>query len=342
MGKRLKWVLGAVIGTMVTGLLVLVVINYFRDFAHAEDNQASNLQKIQPKNLAVAKEHSSKHVQMDKDMKVEMEWMRKHQIETKKTENEKPKGQKRATEDAEPETKPIKETTKPATQTKKNDKPETERTKESKTTTKPEQKKANPGKKTVYLTFDDGPQVFSKDILALLEQYQMKATFFMLEGNIKRYPDAVNLMVDTGHAIGIHGVTHDSKLFYASAASVLAELDQTRQTIKAITGLDTYLMRTPYGSKPGMTELYNQVVFDKGYLMWDWTIDSMDWYYKDTRLVTTVIDQLKEKMKHNEPLIILLHEKRETLEQLPILLDFLNKHNFECKTIDSAMEPIHF
>ncbi len=165
--------------------------------------------------------------------------------------------------------------------------------------------------------------MFSDEIIALLEQYQFKATFFMLEGNIKRYPDAVNHMVDNGHAIGIHGVTHDSSQFYASEASVLAELDQTRQTIKEITGLDIFLMRTPYGSKPGMTEAYKQAVFDEGYLMWDWTIDSKDWYYKDARLVSSVIEQITEKIKQNQPLVILLHEKRETLEQLPSLLDYL-------------------
>jgi peptidoglycan-N-acetylglucosamine deacetylase len=311
MGKVMKWGAGAVLVMIVAGLLVLVVINYFRANAPVEVNQASNPQKTQPNNLTVDKEHTSKLVQLDKETKLEMEWMRKHQMEVKINEIEKQEEEKQVTE-------------------------------ESKTATKPEQKNTNAEKKTVYLTFDDGPKVFSKDIIAILEQYQMKATFFMLEGNIKRFPDAVNLMVNTGHAIGIHGVTHDSSKFYASAASVLSELDETRHTIKAITGLDIYLMRTPYGSKPGMTEAYKQVVFDEGYLMWDWTIDSEDWYYKDARLVTSVIEQIKERMEQNEPLVILLHEKRETLEQLPSLLDFLSKHHFECKPIDSSMEPIHF
>jgi peptidoglycan/xylan/chitin deacetylase (PgdA/CDA1 family) len=201
---------------------------------------------------------------------------------------------------------------------------------------------ASTAKRTVYLTFDDGPQVFSKDIIALLELYHFKATFFMIDGNIRRFPDAVKLMVQVGEGVGLHSVTHDKNLFYASVDSVLGELNQNRATLKDVAGVDSFLMRTPYGSFPYMTEEYKKAVSDQGYLMWDWNIDSKDWYYKDERYITNVIEQMNVREKHNGPIVILLHEKKETLAHLPKLLDYLSKQNIECKAIDSKITPIHF
>jgi peptidoglycan/xylan/chitin deacetylase (PgdA/CDA1 family) len=207
---------------------------------------------------------------------------------------------------------------------------------------KPPAQPAQSGKRTIYLTFDDGPEVFSKDIIALLEKYHYKATFFMLEPNVKAHPDAVKLMVQMHEGIGLHGVTHNKNLFYASAASVVGEMDQDRNTIKSITGIETYLIRTPYGSAPYMKPEYKQAVADHGYSLWDWNIDSRDWDFKDERYVTSVIQQLNERLRHPGPIVILLHERRETLAHLPKLLDYLSKNGFESKAIDQSIPAVHF
>ncbi|MED3622503.1 polysaccharide deacetylase family protein [Neobacillus thermocopriae] len=196
--------------------------------------------------------------------------------------------------------------------------------------------------KTVYLTFDDGPAAFSGEIIDLLEQYQFDATFFLIDGNIRRYPDAVKLMVESGSTVGLHSVSHDKDLFYASASSVLGELEQNRQTLFEISGINSFLMRTPYGSVPHMKEEYKQKVKDKGYIMWDWNIDSKDWYYKDGRYVDTVIQQIEAKGDKGGPIVILLHERKETLKHLPRLLDYLAAKGYVGKAIDPSMEPVQF
>lgn len=198
------------------------------------------------------------------------------------------------------------------------------------------------GKKTVYLTFDDGPAAFSGDIIAQLEKYHYKATFFMIDGNIRKYPNAVKLMVQTGETVGLHSVSHNQKVFYASAASVINELTQNRNTLKEVSGVDSYIMRTPYGSVPGMTAEYRKAVNDNGYLMWDWNIDSKDWYYKDARYVESVKQQLTKLANHNGPIVILMHERKETLAHLPTLLDYLSKQGYEGRAIDSSMTPVQF
>ncbi|MCC3358461.1 polysaccharide deacetylase family protein [Bacillus sp. REN16] len=197
-----------------------------------------------------------------------------------------------------------------------------------------------PPSRAVYLTFDDGPHKVSKDILALLDQYDALATFFMLDNNIKHYPDAVKEMVSKGHSVGLHGVTHDKNKFYQSSNSVLGEMDQTQQTILELTGIETDLIRTPFGSSPYMTDAYKNAVDTAGYKMWDWNIDSRDWQFRDSRYVDSVIDQLNKLNRVNEPIVILLHERPETLEHLPKLLDYLKGQGYEFKALDSTMHPI--
>lgn len=194
--------------------------------------------------------------------------------------------------------------------------------------------------RAVYLTFDDGPHKVSGEILALLDQYDAKATFFMLDMNIKAYPEAVKQMVEKGHSVGLHGVSHDKQKFYQSSKSVVNEMNQTKQTILDITGVETDLIRTPFGSSPHMTDPYKQAVAAQGYKLWDWNIDSRDWQFRDGRYVDSVIDQLNKLNRVNEPIVILLHERPETLEHLPRLLDYLKKQNYEFKALDSSMHPI--
>jgi peptidoglycan/xylan/chitin deacetylase (PgdA/CDA1 family) len=197
-------------------------------------------------------------------------------------------------------------------------------------------------KKTVYLTFDDGPESFSGEIIQLLEQYHFKATFFMLDGNIRKHPDSARLMVQMGESVGLHGVSHSRKLFYASVDSVLGEMNQDRATLKEITGVDTVLIRTPFGSVPNLTPEEKKAVLDNGYMMWDWNIDSQDWYFKDGRFVDNVISQLQRRAGKPGPTVILMHEKRETLANLPRLLEYLSQQHYEGKAIDPTMEPFHF
>jgi peptidoglycan/xylan/chitin deacetylase (PgdA/CDA1 family) len=201
---------------------------------------------------------------------------------------------------------------------------------------------ANGTNKVVYLTFDDGPAPFSSDIIALLEKHHFKATFFMLDPNIRKYPNSAKLMVQYGEGVGLHGVTHDVHKFYASANSVIGEMTQDQKTLQEITGVQTFLIRTPYGSVPYMTPEYRKAVDDHGFLMWDWNIDSKDWYYKDGRYVTNVIQQLSKMTHHNGPIVILMHEQKQTLAHLPELLDYLTKQGYESRALDAAIPVYHF
>lgn len=197
------------------------------------------------------------------------------------------------------------------------------------------------GSKTIYLTFDDGPQDMTMDILKLLDKYNAKATFFMLEPYMREYPDVIDEMINRGHSVGVHSVTHNKKIIYASSQSVVNEMTTAKNTLEQLTGVESSLMRVPYGSVPHMKPEYIQAVENHGFLMWDWNVDSMDWKFTDGSFVNHTINQI-EAFKKNEPMVVLMHDRTTTLAHLEKLLIYLQENDYEMLAIDESMEPVQF
>ncbi|MGM7684708.1 polysaccharide deacetylase family protein [Cytobacillus sp. Hm23] len=197
-------------------------------------------------------------------------------------------------------------------------------------------------KKVAYLTIDDGPYGSSTDILAILEEYDAKATFFMVEPKMREYPELVREMVRKGHGVGLHSVTHDKHQFYASRQSLLNELSVSNETLKEITGETTPLIRTPYGSAPYMTDDYKAAVINNGYIMWDWNVDSKDWKYRDERYVHDTIAQIEKLREQDHAPVILLHDKTTTVNHLRELLDYLTENHYELLKLDASLQPVQF
>lgn len=196
--------------------------------------------------------------------------------------------------------------------------------------------------KIAYITFDDGASPYTMGLLDVLEEYNVEATFFMLEPNMRRYPDAVKRLVQEGHMPAMHGVSHQVKKYYASRTSVVSEMAAGQKTIKKLTGEDTWLIRTPYGSAPYMKKDYMKAVKDAGFTLWDWNVDSLDWKYKDARYVETVKKEVLGLEKKNISPVILMHDRKETLKHLPQVLKFLKDRGYQFKTLDETLKPIQF
>jgi len=99
----------------------------------------------------------------------------------------------------------------------------------------------------VYLTFDDGPdERVTPALLDLLDQHELKATFFVVGSKAERLPGIVARMRGDGHAIGNHSFTH-AKLLWRTGDFVRAEVARTSETIRRITGQAPALFRPPFG-----------------------------------------------------------------------------------------------
>ncbi|MGG5252138.1 polysaccharide deacetylase family protein [Neobacillus sp. SM06] len=187
-------------------------------------------------------------------------------------------------------------------------------------------------KKVVYLTFDDDPNQHLEEILDILKAKKAKATFFLLEPQIRAYRDAVKRLVAEGHYPALHSVTHDkNKLYSGSPQNVINEMEQTRKTLLEVTGVDSKLTRAPYGSKPYMTEPFRNALADDGLKMWDWNIDSMDWKYQQTdpaKILENIQKGFELVKNKSEPIVILMHVTKGTAAILPQVIDYLSSQGY--------------
>jgi peptidoglycan-N-acetylglucosamine deacetylase len=196
--------------------------------------------------------------------------------------------------------------------------------------------------KIVYLTFDDGPNSATSEILDILDQFNAEATFFMLEPEMRKSSDLVKRIISDGHSAGLHGVTHDKDQFYQSEQAALEEMLKSQETLHDISGVKSDLIRTPYGSIPYLTDSFREVFDQHGFKLWDWNVDSEDWNLSTGTFVDNVIAQVEKVENNGQSPIIVLHDKMETAKHLPNLLSYLLENGFKPKKIDNDVEPYSF
>ncbi|MEP6714953.1 MAG: polysaccharide deacetylase family protein, partial [Terriglobia bacterium] len=103
-----------------------------------------------------------------------------------------------------------------------------------------------PGRMAIALTFDDGPSPSTPALLRVLEEFRIRATFFQIGGNARRYPDIANAVASAGHEIGNHSETHPNFALQSSAV-VHDEFSRAQDSLAQATGLVPTLLRVPYG-----------------------------------------------------------------------------------------------
>jgi peptidoglycan/xylan/chitin deacetylase (PgdA/CDA1 family) len=165
--------------------------------------------------------------------------------------------------------------------------------------------------KIIYLTFDDGPGPHTPKLLDILDAYGIQATFFVVENE---HSDMLKDIVDRGHSIGIHCVTHDYETVYASPEAYFEDLFRMQDIIYEKTGVKTTLMRFPGGSSntisrktcPGLMTILSEAVQDAGFQYFDWNVDSEDagGAKKSRQVSRNVINGVSK----NEVSIVLQHD----------------------------------
>ena len=199
--------------------------------------------------------------------------------------------------------------------------------------------------KVAYLTFDDGPSLYTHDILKTLKKYNSNATFFVLSSSIQKYPDKLEMIVEGGNSIGLHGVSHDVKRIYKSPVSLITEMKKDSQVVMSKIGFTSNLIRTPYGSFPYMTKEYRDACVSEGYRIWDWNVDSKDALGKNIKpsiIIKNVIQQVQQHEKNKVKPIILMHETSNSSIALPQILSYLTENGYKVISIDYNEDPVNF
>ncbi len=137
-----------------------------------------------------------------------------------------------------------------------------------------------PNQKTIYLTFDDGPGPYTDQLLDVLGKFDIKATFFVVGSG---HAAQMKRIVNEGHSIAVHSVTHNYKQIYASKDAYFQDLLGEQKFIEDNTGVKTWLLRFPGGGSnmvssfnPGIMTTLTQAVQDAGFQYFDWNVDSND------------------------------------------------------------------
>ena len=100
--------------------------------------------------------------------------------------------------------------------------------------------------RTLYLTFDDGPTPHTPELLAELDRYDARGTFFLQGRYARDLPDVTRALADAGHAVGNHLYAHPDA-WRTPEEDVLHELDVTQSLLTDLTGRPVHWMRPPYG-----------------------------------------------------------------------------------------------
>ena len=183
----------------------------------------------------------------------------------------------------------------------------------------------------VYLTFDDGPSDNTDAILDILDDYNVKATFFVVGNDTETYGDAYRRIVDEGHTIGMHSYSHNYSKLYQSADSFAADYDKIHDLILNTTGVDTKYYRFPGGSSNKVSNssmsVFINYLNEKGVIYYDWNVASGD---ATSQAFTTdeLVDNVMNDVVKYKTSVVLLHDasnKDVTVEALPRLIESLNE-----------------
>ncbi|MGZ4881165.1 MAG: polysaccharide deacetylase family protein [Halobacteriota archaeon] len=203
--------------------------------------------------------------------------------------------------------------------------------------------------KIAALTFDDGPNPdFTPQILEILAQHRVKATFFLLGQNVAAYPDLARTIVQEGHAIGNHTLTHP-QLVGCSSRFVARELSGCKRAIREATGTVSRIMRPPFGDLDLTAFLTARML---GYTIVNWSTSGEDW---KGDLAQVVGERVLEGFQKGG--IILLHDghpqqygqsewqprygqvrdRTPTVHCLPIIISSLASQGYEFITINQMI-----
>lgn len=201
-----------------------------------------------------------------------------------------------------------------------------------------------PNGKTIYLTFDDGPGKHTPRLLDVLKKYNVQATFFVVKNG---YSKTIAREAREGHTVAAHTASHVYKKIYASEDAYFKDLETIQSIILAQTGTNTKIIRFPGGSSnssskfnPGIMTRLTQLVQEKGYVYFDWHVDSKDSVGAKTaqavfKNVTSGIKACKSKS-----IIVLQHDIKvysiDAVEGI-IVWGLENGYTFRALTTDSPM-----
>ena len=207
-----------------------------------------------------------------------------------------------------------------------------------------------PTGKVCYLTFDDGPSANTLKILDILAQYNVKATFFVVN-NAQTKIQYVKQIHAAGHTIGLHSSSHVYSQIYKNTDSYFADLNALSAKVKELTGVESKVIRFPGGSSNSVSKNYcrgimtalSHMVTEKGYTYFDWNVSSED--ASAARVSASKITyNVLQGARNKNSICVLMHDaagKTTTVDALPGIIEGLIVQGFSFAPLTAESYGYH-
>ena len=197
--------------------------------------------------------------------------------------------------------------------------------------------------KKVYLTFDDGPSIYTDEILDMLEANDVKATFFVVHYDNEDLWPAYQRIVDDGHTLAMHSYTHIYKEIYADEDAFKRDIDEIHDFLYDLTGYDCKYYRFPGGSSNHVSNVDIQLCMkyldEKGIVYFDWNSlsgDAEGGYHTASELEANVMKYVRSNEGDSVVLMHDLSDRHSMVEGLQDLIDTLKEEGYEICPIDET------
>lgn len=193
--------------------------------------------------------------------------------------------------------------------------------------------------KVAYLTFDDGPNTQTPELLAVLKELDVPATFFLVGANVTECPEETKMILDAGHAVGCHTMYHTYSKLKESTGYVERDIGRFMDAMHAVAPeFTTDLYRFPGGSTSyaGTTRRF---VRDLGFAWFDWDVSNGDAKYKFSSDNEQLEFTVKRIDRAGDVIILLMHEgKPRTRRVLPDVVAYLREQGYGFRALGTDDE----
>lgn len=202
-------------------------------------------------------------------------------------------------------------------------------------------------KHKVYLTFDDGPSIHTEEILDILKENDVKATFFVVYTPDKSLWHLYKRIVEEGHTLAMHSYTHVYEDIYASEEAFEADVTAIHDFLYEQTGVDCKYYRFPGGSSNLVSTVDIQdlmgYLYESGITYYDWNSlseDAVDLSLTPEELNENIMSTVRTNTGNS---IVLMHDLRDnpnTADSLQALIDTLKAEGYQICPIDDNTVPV--
>ena len=183
-------------------------------------------------------------------------------------------------------------------------------------------------KPEIALTIDDGPSPYTSQMLSVLRQYGIHATFFVVGQNVQNYPDLVQQELADGHLIGNHTWDH-ADLTKLSANAVRKEISDTSAILQQTAGFQPTFFRPPYGA---ITNSIQAQAYSLGLTSTLWSVDPQDWTTPGTQVI---INRVLSEVQNGS--VILMHDgggnRSQSIAALKTIIPTLQQRGYHFVTV---------